>query len=321
MKNFSYYLGYFLKEYLPVERNLSSNTIKSYTKTFKILINYLVKEKNIKLHNITFENITREIILDFLKYLEENCNNSVRTRNQRLAAIKSFYQYCSFEEIENLDNIKKILSIKTKKFPKYSKEYLTETEVKMIFDSIDTSTIKGRRNLLVIALLYDTGARASELINLKVENIRLEESIVVLTGKGNKQRTICIMENTRKLLINYFKENNISSGYVFQNKFSEKMNERFLRTVVRNVSEKLNKDISPHTFRKTRATHLLKKGINILYIQEFLGHESIITTQEYAKVLQKDKFEAIKKATPQDINNELPDWKNNKDLLNQLLNL
>ena len=317
-KDFSYYLSNFLSAYLIMERNMSNHTIRSYRKSFQIFIEYLVNIKGIKLKNITFKNISREIIIEFLNYLEYDKKNSIRTRNQRLACIKSFYQYCSIDEIENIDNIRKILSIKAKKEVKKVMTYLTEEELKIILDSIDKSTNKGRRNLVLLTLLYDTAARASEIINLKIENIHLDEKYIILTGKGNKQRIVSIMEQTKKLLINYIEKNQIEDGYLF-NINGKKMNERFLRDIVK-VINPLNKKISPHTFRHTRAVHLLDKGVNIIYIKELLGHSSINTTTEYAKVIEKSKFEAIEEVNPK-MADSLPDWNDDENLLNQLLNL
>ena len=318
-KDFSYYLSKFLKDYLIIERNMSINTVRSYKKTFQTLIDYLVNNKKFKLKDITFENVTREIILEFLEYLEEEKKNSIRTRNQRLASIKSFYQYCAIDEIDNIDNIRKILGIKAKKEVKKVMNYLTEKELKKVLDSIDTSVQKGRRNLILLTLLYDTAARASEIINLKIEDIHLEEKYIILTGKGNKQRIVSIMEQTKKLLINYLKENHIENGYLF-NINKRKFSQYTLTKIVNKYSKNINKQISPHTFRHTRAVHLLDKGVNIVYIKELLGHTSINTTMEYAKVIEKSKFEAIEKVNPK-INNDLPDWNNDNDLLNRLLNL
>ena len=196
--------------------------------------------------------------------------------------------------------------------------YLTEEELKTIFDSIDTSTKIGRRNLTILTLLYDTAARASEIINIKIEDIHLEEKYIILTGKGNKQRVVPIMEQTKKLLINYVKEYKIINSCLFQNN-QKKMNARFIRDIIKSYNV-VNKQISPHTFRHTRAVHLLDKGVNIIYIQELLGHTSINTTMEYAKVIEKSKFDAIKEANPK-LDNDLPDWNNDSDLLSQLLNM
>lgn len=323
-KDFSYYLSHFLNEYLVVEKNTSSQTIRSYKEVFKQLIDFLVNEKNIKITNINFKTITREVICDFLNYIEEEKGVSIRTRNQRLGAIKSFYQFCSLEEINNFDNIKKVLSIKSKKYIKPTQEYLTEDEVQQIFNSIDTTTLIGKRNLLILVILYDTAARASEIINLKIEDILLEQNQIILTGKGNKKRIVPIMSKTKELLIKYIQNNKIVTGYLFQNKYGNSYNTRFIRDVIGSISKNINinKNITPHTFRRTRATHLLNAGINVVYIQELLGHESIETTQEYAKVIMNKKFEAIENSTPKSIKNQnLPDWKDDKSLLNQLLKL
>ncbi len=315
-KDFSYYLSHFLKEYLIVERNVSSNTIRSYTKTFKLLIEYLVNVKNIKLQNINFSTITREIIVDFLNYLEDEKNNTIRTRNQRLAAIKSFYQYCSIEEIENINNINKILSIRAKKFTEKTIEYLTEEELKILFDSIDLNSKFGRRDLMLLTLLYDTAARESEIVNLRLEKIRLDSGCIILRGKGNKERVVSVMQNTKEMLIRYIKEFNITD-YLF--------GKRSTCELVKYVCKKYKnlikgKKLSPHIIRHTRAVHLLDHGIPLIYIQELLGHSDIKTTEIYAKTINKTKFESIEKVTP-NYDNKLPDWNNNQDLLSQLINL
>ena len=318
-KDFSYYLSKFLKDYLVIERNVSKNTIRSYTKTFQLLIDYLVNNKKITLNNITFNTITRNIIIDFLNHLEEN-SNTIRTRNQRLAAIKSFYQYCLSYETQNIYNIKQVLSIKSKKYVKPIQDYLTEEELETLFNSVDTSTFKGLRNLAILVLLYDTGARSSEIINLKVEDIHLEEKLVILTGKGNKQRVVPIMENTKEILLKYINYQCHYSKYLFE-KDNKKFNERFIRDIIKKYSSDTTKKVTPHTFRRSRAIHLLDKGVNIMYIKKLLDHESVITTEEYAKVLEKSKFEAIKKANPNIRVEHLEDWNDDQDLLNQLLNL
>lgn len=316
-KNFSYYLSKYLKEYLVVERNSSKETIRSYTKTFQMLIEYLVNIKNIKLNNITFENITRDLIIDFLNHIEEN-GNSIRTRNQRLAGIKSFYRYCLCYEIQNIDNINQILTISFKKYVKPIQDYLTEEELEKIFASIDTNTKIGKRDLLILVLLYDTAARSSEMINLKIEDINLEAGIIKLNGKGKKQRYVPIMERTKDLLIQYLKNRySKHESLLGKNTTYSLFHHLFIRI---NKQCKLVKKVTPHTIRRTRAIHLLDKGVNVVYIQELLGHSNILTTQDYTRAITKSKFEAIEKVTPT-LNTNLTDWNDDKDLLNQLLNL
>lgn len=317
-KNFPYYLSKYLRDYLIVERNLSPNTVKSYKNTFQLLIEYLINIKKFKLIEINFNNITREIIIEFLNYLEESKANTIRTRNQRLAVIKSFYKYCAIDEIHNIDNINKILSIKSKKFTKKVINYLTEEELKEIFSSIDTTTRIGRRDLTILTLLYDTGARASEIINLRFEDIHLEDKYVILTGKGNKQRIVPIMNKTRDLLNAYFKENDIFEGLILKENASYELIRYIFKKINQNYT---NKTISPHVFRHTRAVHLLNNGVQLIYIKELLGHSSVITTEEYAKVIEKNKFEAIEKANIITQDDKLDDWNNDQNLLTQLLNL
>lgn len=316
-RNFSYYLSKFLGEYLVVERNLSSNTVKSYKKTFQIFVNYLVNIKKLPLNKITFENISRDILSDFLYYLEEERKNTIRSRNQRLACIKSFYKYCMIYEVENMENIRKILTIRSKKCTEPILDYLTEEEMQKIFESFNISQQNGLRNLLILALLYDTSARASEILHINISDIRLEEKYIILTGKGNKKRIVPIMDNTQKLLSEYIKSNQ-SANLLFPNATYELI--RYLFKKVNKIID--NKSITPHTFRRTRATHLLDKGINIIYIKELLGHSNIATTEKYAKVITSSKFKAIEKCTTNFIKNEtINDWKDDEELLNQLLNL
>ena len=151
-KNFAYYLNNFFNIYLPQEINASINTIISYKDTFNLLISYLVNIKKIEIKNITFEIIDKDLIKEFLKYLEDARNCSINTRNQRLAAIKSFYQYVNIEDPANLIKFQDILQIRVKKNVKKIKEYLTIDELQTVFQTINTKTIKGRRDFVLLSL-------------------------------------------------------------------------------------------------------------------------------------------------------------------------
>lgn len=213
-RSFEACLSNFFNKYLSLELNSSKNTIISYKCTFSLLINYLIKEKDFKLNDITFKKINKDVILSFLDYLENDKSNSINTRNQRLGAIKSFYQYSLTltENINQIYNIKQILNIKNKKFTKKTQDYLTKEEIKSIFDSINTNKEIGRRNLTILVLLYDSAARADEIVNLCVEDIRYYDNQIILNGKGNKKRVVPIMDETIELLNQYLKDNNINYG-------------------------------------------------------------------------------------------------------------
>lgn len=325
-KNFSYYLNEFFTSYLVNEINASQNTIISYKNVFNLLISYLINVKKIEINNINFETIDKNMIKDFLKYLEEARLCSITTRNQRLAAIKSFYQYVKIEDPTYLMNFQNILNIKNKKTEKKLKEYLTIDELKKFFQSINTNTNKGRRDLVLLTLLYDAGLRLSEILNLKVMDLKLDDNPTVsVIGKGRKMRSVPIMDNTKKMLLQYISENNFSNiSYLFSNSKKEKLTPRCIQKIVDKYMKKsnINKNISPHAFRRSRAMHLLEADINVVYIRDFLGHESMTTTEIYAQANETRKRDAISKAY-QDIlpSNAETSWNKNQDLLEKLLSL
>src|SRR5690606_19182135 len=208
--DFARALTRFLSDYLPSQRNVSTNTIKSYRDTFKQVLMYFGLELNIKPEILTFEKIKAENIRDFLLWLEKKRNVSINTRNQRLAAIHSFYRYTQSEHPEILLECQRILGIPLKKREKKTVEFISHECLKHILEQPDISKKRGRRDLTIIATLYDSGARVQELIDLKTRDVRLTKpATITLTGKGNKQRSVPIMEKTRELLENYMKENNL----------------------------------------------------------------------------------------------------------------
>lgn len=324
-KTFAYYLNNYFNIYLPKEISASKNTIISYKNTFKLLINFLINKKNISIEKIDFKVIDREIIKEFLHFLEEDKKISINTRNQRLAAIKSFYQYVKIEDPSLLENFQNILTIRTKKSVKKLESYLTIEEITTLFNSIDTTTVKGRRDLVLLSLLYDAGLRLSEILEVKILDLRLDENpIVTVLGKGRKNRSIPIMENTKKLLLQYINNNNfVNTSYLFSNAKKEKLNSRTIQKIIEKYVKlaKINKKISPHSLRRSRAMHLLEAGVNIVYIRDFLGHESITTTELYARANEELKRKAISKAYSIETNNNKAFWNKDADLLKELLSL
>ena len=324
-KDFAYYLNNYFNVYLPKEISASANTITSYKITFKLLINFLINEKNISIEKINFKIINRETIKDFLHYLEETKKISINTRNQRLAAIKSFYQYVKIEDPSLLENFQNILTIRTKKTIKKVETYLTVEEIKTFFSVIDTTTVKGRRDLVLLSLLYDGGLRLSELLEVKILDLRLNENpIVTVLGKGRKNRSIPIMENTKELLLQYINNNDfVNTSYLFSNSKKEKLNSRTIQKIIEKYIKlaKIDKKISPHSLRRSRAMHLLEAGVNIIYIRDFLGHESITTTEIYARANEEIKRKAIQNAYSIETNNSETSWNKDTDLLKELLSL
>ena len=173
-----------------------------------------------------------------------------------------------------------------------------------------------------ISLSYLKNQLGFNTIPCRIGDINLETKRIILDGKGKKKRIVSMMEKTKILLIQYLKEFNIGSDDYLFNKNHKKYNGTFVRDIIRKYKDIIpDKNIYPHVFRHTRAVHLLDHGIYIIYIQEFLGHESVITTQIYASVIEDSKFKAIEQATPEYRNENLLDWNDDQDLLNQLLSL
>lgn len=323
MNNFTKYLNLFFNDYLTLQLNCSSNTIKSYKNTFKLLLNFLIKEKGINLKDIDFKILTKDNIKEFLNYLENNKNCSINTRNQRLAAIKSFFQFVSIENIEYLNEVQDILNIRMKKAIKKEMDYFTIKELEEFYNSFNTSTRKERRNYILLVLLYDSAARLEEVLNVKVMDLKLDnQPSVTLLGKGRKERCVPIMDNTKELLKQYINENNLTnSSYLFSNSKGEKLNSRTIQIMI-NKHNKTNKKISPHSFRRSRAIHLLEVGVDIIYIRDLLNHSSIITTERYAKASPEYKNKMLAKTYSNIFQeNQQTSWNNDKDLLEELLKL
>ncbi len=185
--NFSKYISDFISRYLPNEKGASANTITAYRDTFVLLLNFTQNEKHVKLEKLTLEKIKKETIIEFLDWIqkERKCSNS--TRNSRLAAIHSFYRYLQCESLDHFHECQKILSIKFKKVPQESINYLTIEGIKLLLQQPDTTTSKGRRDLTLLSLMYDSGARVQEIIDLTPSMLRLNKPATIkIVGKGNK---------------------------------------------------------------------------------------------------------------------------------------
>ena len=332
--DFAKYLTEFLSIYLPKQKNVSKNTIYSYRDTFKLLINYCQDIKSISIEKITLNVLTSELIIEFLAWLESERKCSISTRNQRLAAIHSFFRYTQAEEPAGIFNFQKVTAIPIKKAQKTVVEYLTPEAMKLLLQQPDKHTQKGRRDLTLISVLYDSGARVQELIDLKVQDITLHDpAVITLTGKGNKSRRIPIMKNTASLLQNYLLENKLENPWkneylLFTNNQHQKLTKVGVAYIIakyvaaaRQTSTIVPAKVKPHMFRHSKAMHLLQAGVNLIYIRDFLGHVDLKTTEIYARIDTETKRKAIENLYPDMIDSNLPDWNNDKALLSWLADL
>lgn len=208
--DFAKTLTRFFMDFLPGQRNVSPNTIKSYRDVFKQYLTFMQEEQGIKPEKISFTSVNALSIKAFLHWLETSKKVSISTRNQRLAAIHSFYRYAHAEYPEILFESQKILGIPFKKKQQQTIPHLTMNQLAYLFEQPDKSTKRGRRDLALMVVLYDSGARVQELIDLKVCQVRLVQPATInLTGKGNKKQTVPILAKTQAILEGYMTENHL----------------------------------------------------------------------------------------------------------------
>ncbi len=334
--DFARALTLFLTDYLPGQRNVSTNTIKSYRDVLKQFLLYMHAEYQIKPECLSFASVDACCIKAFLQWLEICKEVSISTRNQRLAALHSFFRYAQAEYPEILFESQKILGIPFKKKRQSVVPHLSKEQLKRLLEQPDLSTGKGRRDLVLITTLYDTGARVQELIDLKVYDLRLSKpAVITLNGKGNKQRNVPILEKTQHLLENHLRENHLFDHGRQQSPLFHNSNlQTFTRpgiTYILNKYFKMVKRLHPeesfpeklhaHMLRHSKALHLLEAGVNLIYIRDLLGHVSVTTTEIYLKVDTELKRKALEAAFPQINNQNTPVWEENKEILNWLNDL
>lgn len=330
--DFSKYISDFITKYLTDEKGASPNTIAAYRDTFVLLLNFMQDMKHIKIEKLTIEKITKNTIVEFLDWIqkERKCSNS--TRNARLAAIHSFYKYLQYESLDYLHECQKILSIKFKKTNKASINYLTIEGIKLLLQQPNTSSLKGRRDLALLSLMYDSGARVQEIIDLAPSMLRLSKPATIkIIGKGNKARLVPMLNAQTELLKNYIKENQLNEPYanmypLFSNSRKEKLTRAGINYIVQKYAGMARTEnaliipekISCHSFRHSKAMHLLQAGVNLVYIRDILGHVSVQTTEIYARADSKQKREALEKAYVNVNPNEEPIWTKDANLVTWL---
>lgn len=311
MKNdFAKHLTRFFTSYLSGECGLSHNTIRAYGNTFLSFIDFMEKTRRIKADRLSLEHLTRDNVSDFLQWTEENKGCGISTRNQRLAAFHTFSKYMLYGDIFHLEQWKSILFIKSKRSEKQSVSYLSVDGIKLLLSLIPVDTRNGLRDLALIALLYDSGARVQELIDLTPMDLHLVKPYYVsLFGKGRKRRLVPLQEQQVGLLKKYMEVEGLSKQSLnqhplFANNRGEKLTNagvtfilmRYVRSAHVADPDLVPAKVSPHSLRHSKAMHLLQAGVNLVYIRDILGHVSIQTTEIYARADSKQKREALEAA-------------------------
>ena len=268
-------------KYLEFNKNYSNNTIISYRDDILEYLNYL-KRESIDLYDVKYSDI--RFLLSYYDSIHLK-NLSVR---RKISSLKGFYKYlCRNGKVEDNPFSYVTLPKKEKKLP----QYLNYNEVIEIFDTIDTSNILGLRNRLIMELLYATGIRVSELVNIKIKDIDISNRSIEVTGKGDKTRIVFFNKITKEYINKYIHESkeNRKSDYLILNNNGKNITARGIRLIMDKIIKETSiiKNVHPHILRHTFATHLLNNGCDLLTVQELLGHASISTTGIYTHVTKE----------------------------------
>lgn len=326
--DFTKALTAYFSTYLPLTCGVSPNTCNSYRDAFKLLLLYFREKKGIDANNIELRMLNRSLVSDFLDWLENERKISVTTRNQRLAALKAFAHYVQYRNPEYLENCTDIITMRPKKHEKPIVPFLTEDELKALLAQPNSSKKHGLRDLTLLSLLYDSGARVQEITDLKLKDIRLTNpAMVILTGKGRKSRQVPLMKDTCKLLDSYIRNFNLRAKSLmtplFFNKNGQALSRYGVTYILKKYASQANLDgngkkISPHVLRHTKAMHLLRAGVNMIYIRDFLGHVDISTTEVYARIDAEMKRKVFEEKVPNFVPSTTMPWEEDEDLLQWL---
>lgn len=332
-RDFARYVSDYLGRYLPGQRNLSPNTIASYRDMFKLMIDYFgglgrAPEK------MSMDDLTRDAVEGFMAWLtERGCSDS--TVNQRLCAVKSFINYVKAEDPARMLQYQQVLSVKQRKKAGGTMVVPGRDGLAAMLRNPDASDRKGRRDMVLLTLMYDSGARVSEICRLTLRDVRLDEpAVVTLAGKGGKTRVVPLMGGTAELLARHVDETypQRDASDLDRPLFPGPRGMPLTRAGVTDIVKRhargareagfaIPEGVSPHSLRHQKAIDLLESGVNLVYIRDYLGHKSVTTTEIYATVSIARKREMLEKASSVPAAREYPDWSEDRGLMDWLKGL
>lgn len=295
----------FFHRRMVAERGASAHTIASYRDTFELLLRYLERRTRRTPSALVLQDLDAPVILAFLDHLETDRHCSARTRNLRLTAIRSFMRYASVRDPASLPVAQRVLAISSKRFDRPVLGFLSREEVQALLDAPDRSTWSGKRDATLFSVLYNTGARVSEVIRLRVADVLLDRAHAVhLHGKGRKERVIPLWKSTAAQMQAWLEHiDRRPEAPVFPNRAGKPMSrsgiEQRLQAAIAKASTRCpslrSRAISPHTVRHATAMHLLQSGVDITVIAMWLGHEDTATTHQYIEADLAMKEAALKR--------------------------
>jgi len=308
----------FFSHYLPMQRGLSINTITAYRDATKLLLSYVADQLNKSVDALAVEDITAAVVLGFLNYVQQQRGCSGTTRNARLAAIRCLFAFIGRQQPELLAQCRQIRAIPLKRTGPVRVDYLEEAELQALMDAVDPNTRTGVRDQALLLLLYNTGARVSEIVALELDDLRLNGSAQVdLQGKGNKHRACPLWSETVTALKDYLRQR-CPRQPATQTLFLNANGVPITRFGIRHIIGKYaaiaapqcpsikTKTVTPHTLRHTTAMHLLRSGNDINMVSYWLGHADINTTHIYLEIDMEMKRKMIETVDTPSINYPAP---------------
>ncbi len=303
-------LHHFLEDYLPRQRNASPHTIRAYRDSLKLLLVFAAKRRTGSAADLSFLDIDRATVLDFLTSLERERVNGVSTRNLRLTAIRSFFRCTANAAPELVEHCRRIVSIPSKRCDSRAIDYLTVDEIDAILSQVPANTIQGRRHDCLIRFLYNTGARVQEALDVRVCDLRLDRpSHVRLMGKGRKERLCPLWPETATRLRSAIDEGNLLLHQpIFTNRNRKNLTRygaryilsKYVALAVATCPSLKGKNVHPHVLRHTTAMHLLQSGVDLNTIRCWLGHASVTTTNRYVEIDLEMKRRALEEVNSPD---------------------
>lgn len=329
---FAKFLTDYLTVYLPNERGYSINTVRSYHDNMVLFLTFMRYKHQIGADKIDFKDITQECVVDYLDWLESERKSSVSTRNSRLSSLHAFFRFMLYRSPEHLHEWHRILAIPVKKTHIASVVYLTPDGIKLLLEQPDTNKAKGRRDLTLLSLMFESAGRVQEIADLTPSRVHFgKPPTLKIRGKENKTRIVPISEQGAKLLKMYMEEAELFNDWaneqpLFDNGQGDKLSRKSIAVIIKKYAtiarEKnpqiIPEGISPHSMRHSKAMMLQESGVNLVYIRDFLGHSSVTTTEIYARISTKQKIDAIEKTSLSPEVDKLPIWQKSKGLLEWL---
>jgi integrase/recombinase XerD len=321
----------FFLDHLVTVKGLRPASIRSYRDTIRLLLCFVAQDKRMKITKLAVEDLSFERVLGFLRYLEQERGNHPRTRNQRLAAVHTLFDYIASRQPEMLAVCQRVAAIPMKRAAPAETHFLERDEVEQLFQHLPSSGRLALRDRALLLFLYNTGARVQEVAELRASHLGLKApAIARLHGKGDKWRTCPLWPQTTQLLMELLGPPNTQTDQpVFRSATGQPLTRFGIYKIVRRHARQLDdprteRRVSPHTFRHTAAVHLLESGVEVNVIRGWLGHADLTTTNRYAEINTKAKIEALRNTEPpgaSEGSRTRPAWRSDEALLDWLSSL